>query len=347
MEARARLAGPHAVEVGGRSITAGNILVATGSWPEMPDIPGVGHAIHVERGAGTRQPAPAHGDSSAAATSPSSSPASSIPLASTSPRWCAPIPSCVASTRTCAWRWPKRWSGAASISGAARWCWALRRRRTAPSACALPRASRSKPNLVMYATGRAPNTKDIGLEEAGVEINDNGAVAVDGYSRTSVPPCLRHRRRDGTQQPHPRWPLPRARRWPRPCSTTTRRKCDYSNIPTAVFSQPPLAPRRADRGRGTGRHHPRRCLLVALQADEVHACGSRRECGDEAGRRRRHGPRAGLHTWSAWTRRRSCQGFGVALKAGATKAQFDATIGIHPSAAEEFVTLDDKRADGG
>ena len=196
-------------------------------------------------------------------------------------------------------------------------------------------------DLVMYATGRAPNIQGLGLAEAGVAINDSGAVAVDGSSRASVPHIFAVGDVTGRSNLTP-VAITEGAEVARTLFGDNPSVLDYSNIPTAVFSQPPLAyvglteaEARVDHPNidvYLSRFKPMKFTLsgrdentvmkLVVDGDSDRVLGCHMVGMDAA---------------------EIMQGFGVALKAGATKAQFDATIGIHPSAAEEFVTMGEKR----
>lgn len=199
-------------------------------------------------------------------------------------------------------------------------------------------------DLVMYATGRRPNTEGLGLEAAGVKLNVEGAVLVDGYSRTSVPSIFAIG--DVTDRMNL---TPVAIGEAMALVNTLYRErptaMDYADIPTAVFSMPPV---------GT-------VGLTEMQAREEKGCGidvylSRFKPmrNTLAGRDERTMMKLivdratdrvlGLHVVGPDSAE-MVQGFAVALKCGATKAQFDATVGIHPTAAEELVTMREKRPD--
>ena len=189
---------------------------------------------------------------------------------------------------------------------------------------------------VMYATGRAPNTKGLGLAEAGVALTAKGAVTVDDHFKTSVdsiyalgdvidrvqltPVALA----EGMAVAHTLF-------GGKPTTV------DYANIPTAVFSTPPvgtvgLTEEQARRDREvviyqshfrpmkytlSGRdEHTMMKMIVDKKTDRVLGCHM-----------------VGLDAAEM------TQALGIALKAGATKTDFDATIGIHPTAAEEWVTM--------
>lgn len=195
-------------------------------------------------------------------------------------------------------------------------------------------------DLVLYATGRKANTAGLGLETTKVRMHDNGAIQVDRNFATAddsiyalgdvidrvqlTPVAIQeamvlvdHLYGDGQVT------------------------IDYSNIPTAVFCQPEFAtvglteeqaraeysdiavylsdfkPMLQTLGGGADRITMK--LVVDTESDRVLGCHMVGEHAAEI-----------------------IQGMGIALKAEATKAHFDATVGIHPSAAEEFVTMRNK-----
>lgn len=196
-------------------------------------------------------------------------------------------------------------------------------------------------DVVMYATGRAPNTRHLGLEEAGVELAVNGAVVVDEWSRSSVPHIFAVG--DCTDRVNlTPVAIAEGQAFAETNFNGKPRRVIYENIPSAVFSQPPVsvvgltetqALLRGPIDVYISRFRPMRHtisgrdestlmkLVVCADTDRVLGCHM---VGADA-------PEI-------------IQGLAVALQCGATKAQFDATIGIHPTAAEEFVTMRDKRA---
>jgi glutathione reductase (NADPH) len=196
-------------------------------------------------------------------------------------------------------------------------------------------------DAVMYATGRTPNTEDLGLVEVGVTLNKAGAIAVDEWSQTTVPGI--YAIGDVTDRINL---TPVAIMEGHYLANTLFHdrpmKPDHSNVPSAVFSQPPVATvglteEQARRTYGeidvyassfrpmkytmSGRHHSSFMkLLVDAKSDKVVGAHM---VGDDAAE--------------------IIQGLAVAIKAGATKRHFDTTVGIHPTAAEEFVTMRTKR----
>jgi len=200
-------------------------------------------------------------------------------------------------------------------------------------------------DLVMYATGRKPNTAGLGLEAAGVALDDKGAVVVDDAFKTSVDNIYALGDVTNRVQLTP-VALAEGRVLAEALFGEGKAKMDYTNIPTAVFSEPTigtvgLTEEQARAGYGdvdiyVSRFKPMKHtlsgrdaltfmkLIVDGKTDRVLGCHM---VGDDA-------PEI-------------AQGLGIALKCGATKAQFDATIGIHPTAAEEFVTMREKLPDHG
>jgi glutathione reductase (NADPH) len=190
---------------------------------------------------------------------------------------------------------------------------------------------------VMFATGRAPNTRSLGLEAAGVKLAESGAAIVDESFQTSVASI--HAIGDAVDRMQ-LTPVALAEGMvvAERLFGKGGRKMSYENVATAIFSHPPVGTvglsEAQARSRGfdvaiyrstftplkhtlTGRGEKTLMKLVVEHASDrvlgVHMVGA------EAGE--------------------IIQGFAVALTCGATKKQFDATIGIHPTSAEEFVTM--------
>ena len=209
--------------------------------------------------------------------------------------------------------------------------------------CALSSGDVVEVDLVLYAIGRRPKTGALGLDAVGVKMNDVGAVIVNESYQTSAPNI--YAIGDVTD----RFNLT-------PVATAEGMALahnlfgeggwtvDYDGVPTAVFTQPSLATvglseaaARARYGavdvymsdfRGMKRILPNRderCVVkLIVEPDSDRVVGAHMVGMESA---------------------EIIQGIAVAMKAGATKRDFDRTIGVHPSIAEEFVTLRQKRAD--
>jgi glutathione reductase (NADPH) len=192
-------------------------------------------------------------------------------------------------------------------------------------------------DLVMYATGRVPNTAGLGLEKAGVQLDKAGAIAVDEWSRTTAENIW------AVGDVTDRINLTPVALMEGHCFADTvfgnkPRKPDHRNVPSAVFCQPEMA------NVGLGEEEARRIL------GEVRVFASAFTPMKYSFTERKQRTFMKLIVEAATDRVVGChmvgddaaeliQGLAVAVKAGATKAQFDATIGIHPTAGEEFVTM--------
>lgn len=195
-------------------------------------------------------------------------------------------------------------------------------------------------DAVMAATGRKPNTDGLGLDAVGVKTDADGAVVVDEYSRSSVANI--YAVGDVTNRINL---TPVAIREGHAFADTvfgnTPRKADHADVPAAVFSQPSVGTvglSEEDARKAYGEVDVYRTTFRPMRAtvsgrDErilmklVVDAKSDRVVGAHM-----VGPEAG----------EIIQGIAIAIKAKATKADFDATVGIHPTAAEEFVTLREK-----
>ena len=190
---------------------------------------------------------------------------------------------------------------------------------------------------VLYATGRLPNTRGLGLEEIGVALAEDGAVLVDDHYRSNVPTVSAIGDVIDRVQLTP-VALAEAMTFVERLVGGRPRAIDYNLVPTAVFTNPSIG------AIGFSEAHAReRCGKVRVYRSEFrplrHTLSGSTErtlmklVVDDASDRV-----VGLHMVGA-DAGEIVQGFAVAMTAGATKATFDATIGIHPTAAEEFVTL--------
>lgn len=192
-------------------------------------------------------------------------------------------------------------------------------------------------DAVMYCTGREPNSRGIGLEEAGVEMAENGAIRVNDYFQTSVPSI--HAIGDVIDRVQL---TPVALAEGGALANTLFRNnpstVDYANIASAVFSNPNVACVGVTEAQARDRHGKVQVFTSDFRALKHTLSGSEERTfmklivnpsDDRVLGCHMVGPEAG----------ELIQGLAIALKCGATKAQFDATIGVHPTAAEEFVTM--------
>ena len=191
--------------------------------------------------------------------------------------------------------------------------------------------------LVLYATGRKPLLQGLGLESVNVAINKNGYIEVDEHYQSTEPSIFALGDVTGGMELTP-VALAEGMAFARRFYDDQQTPVDYDFIPTAVFSQPNLATVGFTEEQAreqfenirvyTSDYRPLKHTLSG--SDER---GFMKMIVDDASDRV-----VGVHLMGAEVGE-MMQGIAVAMKAGATKAIFDSTIGIHPTAAEEFVTL--------
>ena len=334
---RAVILGPHSLMLDGKTHTAKHILVATGSWPQLPDIRGrelaitSNEAFHLEKLPGRVLVV---GGGYIA-----------VEFAS--------IFNGLGVTTTLAYRGAQLLRGFDADLGT-RLAEEMSRKgvrvllKTNPSRIAkglkveFEDGSSDEFDLVLFATGRKPNTAGLGLEAAGVKLAADGAVVVDAYSKSSVDSI--HAIGDVTNRLNL---TPVATAEGMALAKTlfggAPTPVDHENVPTAVFAHPNLASVGLSEEKARARHGKVDVYKSSFRALK-HTMGKSEEkvfmklVVDAASQRvvgaHMLGPDAG----------EIIQGIAIAIKLGATKAQFDATIGIHPTAAEEFVTMREKSA---
>ncbi|MGE4606540.1 MAG: glutathione-disulfide reductase [Myxococcota bacterium] len=332
---RARVVDPHTVEVDAQTFTATNILVATGSWPSVPQIPGVEYAItsneafHLDalpkraivvgggyiavefagiyRGLGVEVTQLYRGsmflrgfDDDVRAALAEEMQKKGFDL-----------------------RFDSNIASIEKVSTGLR--------------ATLEDGSTLDADTILFATGRTPNTRGLGLEEAGVELAGNGAIVVDEFSRSSVPSIWAVG--DATDRIN----LTPVAIHEAMCLASTLFRDDpirpvHSDVASAVFSQPPIGSVGLTEAQARETFPEIDIYCSRFRALKHTLTGSQEQTlmkliVDRASDRvvgvHMVGPDAG----------EIIQGFSVAVKCGATKSQFDATIGIHPTSAEEFVTM--------
>jgi glutathione reductase (NADPH) len=336
-EGHARITGPHEVEINGERHTAEHIMIATGGWPVIPDIPGREHAISsneafflktlpkrmlvvgggyiavefagIFHGMGAQTSLLYRGDLFLRGFDGAVRKhlAEELERRGLDLQFNADIQ-----------RIDKEADGSLKVT--------LKDGRTLSTDC------------VFYATGRRPMLDNLGLENTGVTLDEKGFVKVNEKYETAEPSILAIGDVIGRVQLTPvalAEGMAVARRLFKP---EQYRLVDYRMIPTAVFSLPNIGTvgLTEEQAREEGhevqifesRFRPMKLtltecqertlmkLVVDAKTDKVLGCHM---VGPDAGE--------------------IVQGLAIALKAGATKRDFDETIGVHPTAAEEFVTM--------
>ncbi len=337
-EARGIVVDPHTVEVGGKRVTADNIMIAVGGWPETPQIPGIEHVI-------------------------SSNEALDLPAL---PRRIVIVGGGYIAVEFAG---IFRGFGSEVVE-------IIRRRdvlrgfdedirvnlgeemrgrgidirgetelaridkHAGGFTITTTAGGRIETDCVMYATGRAPNTKGLGLAEIGVAMRENGAVIVDEWQKTSVPSI--YAVGDVTDRINlTPVAIAEGRAIAETLYNNNPMRMDHADVPSAVFSNPPIG------SVGLTEDEARR----KYGAVDIYQTRYRPMKNTLSGRSERTFMKlvvdaasdrvVGVHMLGP-DAPEIIQGVAIAVKCGATKRQFDQTIGIHPSAAEEFVTMRDK-----
>jgi glutathione reductase (NADPH) len=195
-------------------------------------------------------------------------------------------------------------------------------------------------DLVMFATGRKPNVRELGLEASGVKMTETGGIAVDAYSKTMVDNI--YAVGDVTNRINL---TPVAIREGHAFADTVfggkPTPVDHSNVPTAVFSEPEIGV--------VGLTEAQAC--ERLNKVDIYKTSFRPMKATLPGRDTRMFMKlvvdgitdrvVGCHIAGPYAGE-LIQVIGIAVKMGATKADFDATMAVHPTAAEELITMREK-----
>jgi len=332
--ARAHVLDPHTVEVSGRKLTAKHILVATGSWPVLPPLPGIEHAITSnEAFALERLPRRAI-----------------VVGAGYIALEFASIFQGLGVQTTLTYRGKRLLRGFDAEIGT-RIAEEMAAKGVAICLGCEPAAIRKKQDieieftdgslrhtdLVLFATGRRPNTAKLGLESAGVRLAADGAVIVNAYSASSVPSI--HAVGDVTNRINLTPVATAEAMWlARTLFRGEPTAVDHDNVPTAVFANPNIATVGLSEEKARERYGAVDIYKASFRALKLTMTEKTERTFMKLVVERASQRVVGAHMIGA-DAGEVIQGVAIAVKLGATKQQFDQTIGIHPTAAEEFVTL--------
>ena len=339
LQARATVLDPHTVECGGKTYTARHILVATGSWPTVPDIPGRELAI----------------TSNEAFFLPRMPESAIVVGGGYIAVEFASIFQGLGVKTTLVYRGKRLLRGfdadlglhlademeKKGISVKLESDIASVAKGTGGALDVIFRdGSTGRTGAVMFATGRKPNTRKLGLEAAGVKLREDGAIEVNDYLRSSVDSI--HALGDVTNRINL---TPVATAEGMALAKTLFRGqptlVDYDNIPTAVFAIPNLATVGLPEELAIARGHKVEIYRTSFRALKHTLSGSEEKTFMKLVVDATTQRVLGAHMMGT-DAGEIIQGIAIALKCGATKDQFDSTIGIHPTAAEEFVTMREK-----
>lgn len=336
-EAHAKIVGPHEVEVKGERFTAKNILIATGGWPQIPEIPGSEHAIGSNEAfflkeLPKRVLVVGGGYIAVEFAGIFHGLGANTTLLYRGDLFLRGFDGAV--RKHLHEELTKRGMDLQFNADIAR----IDKQADGSLKATLKDGRVLDADCVFYATGRRPMLDNLGLENTGVQLDDKGFIKVDDEYQTTEPSILALGDVIGRVQLTPvalAEGMAVARRLFKP---EHYRPVDYKMIPTAVFSLPNIGTvgLTEEQAREAGhevvifesRFRPMKLTLTECQektlmklvvdgkTDKVLGCHM---VGPDAGE--------------------IVQGLAIALKAGATKRDFDDTIGVHPTAAEEFVTM--------
>ncbi|KMW72663.1 glutathione reductase [Photorhabdus luminescens subsp. luminescens] len=195
-------------------------------------------------------------------------------------------------------------------------------------------------DALIWAIGREPATDNLNLSVTGVELNEKGYIRVDKYQNTNVKGIYAVGDNTGAVELTPVAVAAGRRLSERLFNNKPEEHLDYTNIPTVVFSHPPigtvgLTEPQAKAQFGEEQVKTYQSSFTAMYTavtQHRQPCRMKLVCvGPEEKIVGIHGIGFGMDEM--------LQGFAVALKMGATKKDFDNTVAIHPTAAEEFVTM--------
>ncbi|MCV2403009.1 glutathione-disulfide reductase [Marinomonas sp. C2222] len=191
--------------------------------------------------------------------------------------------------------------------------------------------------LILYATGRVPNVGSLALDKAGIETGKNGAVKVDNNFTTTAPSVFALGDVTDNIQLTPvaiKEAMALIDYW----FEGKEVSFDYDNIPTAVFSQPAIGTVGLSEQEAEARGLDFRVYQTDFRAMKHTLSGATTRSMMKLLVNNADEKVIGAHMVGDYAGE-IIQGLGIAIKAGATKADFDSTVGVHPTSAEEFVTF--------
>ncbi|MBL4645446.1 MAG: glutathione-disulfide reductase [Alphaproteobacteria bacterium] len=340
IQARGRLLDAHTIELssaeGTRTVTADKILIATGSWPQMPDVPGIEHAItsneafHLEQ-LPKRMAIVGGGYIAVEFAGIFNGMGVEMHLLYRGVQILRGFDLDIAGKLN-------EEMGKKGVDVRVQTNVTEIIKTDDGLTLTLTDGSTLAVDAVMYATGRAPNSKNMGLEELGVDMEPGGAIIIDENYKTSVDNIFAVGDVTGKIQLTP-VAIKEGAALAATQFNDTPTLVNYENIPTAVFSQPSL-----------GTIGMTETQAVEKFGDDIQVFKSeyRSMKFTLSGRPERSLMKMiiqkstdkviGVHIIGPDSAE-IVQGIAIAMKCGATKAQFDATVAVHPTSAEEFVLM--------
>ncbi|OFN79613.1 glutathione-disulfide reductase [Streptococcus sp. HMSC061D10] len=193
---------------------------------------------------------------------------------------------------------------------------------------------------VIWATGRRPNVEGLQLEKAGVTLNERGFIQVDEYQNTVVDGIYALGDVTGEKELTPVAIKAGRTLSERLFNGKTNAKMDYTTIPTVVFSHPAIGTVGLTEEEAIKEYGQENIKVYTSKFTSMYSAvtSHRQEARFKLVTAGADEKVVGLHG-IGYGVDEMIQGFAVAIKMGATKADFDATVAIHPTGSEEFVTM--------
>ena len=193
---------------------------------------------------------------------------------------------------------------------------------------------------VIWATGRRPNVEGLQLEKAGVTLNERGFIQVDEYQNTVVDGIYALGDVTGEKELTPVAIKAGRTLSERLFNGKTNAKMDYTTIPTVVFSHPAIGTVGLTEEEAIKEYGQENIKVYTSKFASMYSAvtNHRQEARFKLITAGEDEKVVGLHG-IGYGVDEMIQGFAVAIKMGATKADFDATVAIHPTGSEEFVTM--------
>jgi glutathione reductase (NADPH) len=198
-------------------------------------------------------------------------------------------------------------------------------------------------DVILFATGRTPNTAGLGLGEAAVDLDEAGAVVVDPSSRSSAPSVYAVGDCTNRMNLTP-VAIAEGRAVAESLFHDNPTIVDHENVPSAVFSHPPVATVGLSERKARERFGSIDIFVTSFRPLKHALTGRDERTMMKLVVERASGRVVGCHMVGA-DAPEIIQGFALAVRCGATKAMFDSTVGVHPTAAEELLTMRDRRPD--
>lgn len=335
-DGRARIAGPHAVTINGNTMTTEKILVATGGWPVLPDVPGIEHAITSNEAffletLPRRSLVVGGGYIAVEFAGIFKGLGVDSHLAYRGPLFLRGFDQDV--REAVATELDKKAIQLHFNSDITH----ISQNPAGDFTATCANGETIDADLVLYATGRAPAVADIGLETVNVATRENGAIIIDERFQTSEPSIFALGDVTDRVQLTP-VAIAEAMAFTSTWFGDKPQTMDYEDIATAVFCQPNIGTVGLTEAQAR-----ETCAEVDIYRSTFRALKHTLSGSDEKTLMKliveRSSDRVvGIHMVGP-DAGEIIQGLAVAVKAGATKAIFDRTVAVHPTSAEEFVTM--------